>query len=134
MWKRKWMNSMVCTEQPKKRATKESKKSSLSVDDVCRILKASEESGILKLKFQDLEIERVDARSTPTPEPTHAENAIPPETHKKQNEATLLVDELRQKKQELDELLITNPHEYERMMADGELGPSEELDDGDSDE
>ena len=125
---------MVCTEQPKKKPVKESKKSSLSVDDVCRILKASEESGILKLKFQDLEIERANPMFGQFSHPTHAENAILPETHKKQNEEQILVEELRQKERELEELLITNPHEYERMMADGELGPNKELDDGDSDE
>jgi hypothetical protein len=121
---------MECTEIRKK----EPKKSNLSVEDICRILKASEESGILKLKFQDLEFERAPIITATPPLPTHAENAIPEETHKKQNQETLLVDELRQKRQELDEMLITNPAEYERMMTDGELGPVEETDDGDSNE
>lgn len=110
-------------------------KSLLSTEDVCRILKSSEESGILKLKFRDLEFERETGRKVPQPIPqTHSEYAIPEETHKKQNEQQLLVDELRTKAEQLQELIITDPYQFEKMLADGELVPDEDTDDGDRDE
>lgn len=108
----------------------------LSVEEVCRILKSSEESGILKLKFRDLEFERETGRivTPPIPLPAHSEHAIPKETHTKQNEQQLLVDELRTKAEQLQELLITDPYQFETMLANGELVPDDEDDDGDRDE
>lgn len=121
---------MECTEKKKKIA--EPKNSPLTVDDVCRILKASEESGVTKLKFRELVLERQIVIAKLTQDPTHTENAIPPETHKKQNDDALLVDELRVKQDQLQELVFTDPFELERMIADGELVP-DEVNDGDSD-
>lgn len=124
-------------------------KSSLSAEDLCRIIKACRESGVSELKFGELhavfrqqtdevrapslarrdrmselvEMERrLRAHSTRPPAPAAAIAA----NQAKEAKRALEEDETKLKNEELAELYLTNPKLAEEMLNQGELEDDEQ--------
>ena len=109
-----------------------SKNSSFSVSDIERIIEVCHEKGVgeidvggLKLKFKEAAVE---PRAVPLYPPQVAVN------HEQQAKDSLAVDELREKEERLGLLLLENPEEFERQLANGELLEEDEGSDESSDE
>lgn len=101
-----------------------------SADDICRILEASAKAGVRTLKFAGLDVEFESAGVTnPNGAPAHyiapptAEIAEP--NHVAQDRESRLMDELKMREDQIEELLLSDPVEAERLIAQGELAEDE---------
>ena len=126
-------------ETTEKHKTGRPEKQVLSVDGVLRIIEASAKSGVAILKFGDLELNFRPSQPGTLPTPGEAPSqsvlplASPPEkipvlTDEAQAEAAqreLELSELDLRDQQLAELMITDPAEFERQMHQGELEDDE---------
>ena len=98
----------------------------LSPTAVCDIIRSCKEAGVAKLKFSDLEIEFTNSGAKEIVPLTGA--VIPAEILQKQllDESVVIErEEIRSKEDTLDQLLIENPLEMERLEAMGELEDAE---------
>lgn len=112
-----------------------SKKSSLSCNDVCRIIRESRQNGVHKLKFDGLEISFIsiykDEKVTSTASEIVAQVSATEiaAIQEKENSKALVQEELKLKQQYLDELILQDPYKLEELIARGDI--EEDLDDGD---
>lgn len=103
----------------------------LSTDDVVRIIEASAHCGVLVLKFQGLMVsfgKQVEPASIVLPGDMAANNHALPVVEaptdqqlQTQSHAALERDEMELREEQLAELAITNPLEFERMLNQGDL-------------
>lgn len=107
-------------------------KNVLSGEDVCRIIESCGKSNVRVLKFSGLHLRfgvRAEPKRQADPEPGPLElmQAIPASDPKILEEAakiqrkTIQQQEAALRQQQLDELILSNPEEYERRMASGDL-------------
>lgn len=112
-----------------------SKKSSLSCNDVCRIIRESRHNGVHKLKFDGLEISFIsiykdeEVKSPASENVTQVSATEIAAIQEKENSKALLQEELRVKQQYLDELILQDPYMLEELIAKGDI--EEDVDDGD---
>lgn len=124
---KKSMSGTNCT-APEKRV--------LSFREICSIIKSCGESRVAELKFGDLHItfhqpvkEGLDAvKAPPQQVTTHPDAEISDEQRKHLEKHALLEDELRLKEDQLDQMLIESPTDFEELQAQGDL--EEERDTG----
>ncbi len=93
----------------------------LTAEEVCLIMKAGKDADVMELRFQGLEIKYGLAGPA---WPTRPVSNIPiPEAVAPDVQAEKSIDnfELRVKTQQMEELPITDPLEYEELLASGEL-------------
>lgn len=89
----------------------ERKRNNLSAVDVCSLIKACSESGVIELTFGDLHISFV-PKAIGTP-PAQAIAGL--------NQPDIEQIEIAVKTDQLDHMLVEDPVEYERLRASGEL-------------
>lgn len=105
--------------------------SSLSADEICRILEASAKAGVRVLKFGTLEatfepsgvVPPTATDQRPAPPTPAAEIAEP--NHERQTRESIELDELALREDQVGELLLSDPLEAERLISEGELGDNE---------
>lgn len=109
----------------------------LSSVEVCSILQSCAQHKVMELKFQDLQVSFSKPTETLPGEASVGATSRPPvkamtdQQHSNNARAALEQDELLLREQQLEELKITDPAEYERQIRDGEL---EDDDTADSDD
>lgn len=119
-------------------------KNNLDAADICTIIEACAKFGVSKLSFADLHVHLGPQSDVPKIEPHSSTNdaamsdvvaspeaAISEEKHKKFTEEAIVYSELETREDQLDNMIIENPSEYERLMTEGEL---EDADDEPRDE
>lgn len=102
----------------------------LTSEDVCSIIRACSESGVMELEFQDLHIvlgkqakppqDSIGAGVTeviPTPEPQIKEQDLPPDE--------LLKQEIQAREEQLAQMMLEDPAEAERLQLEGDLSDDE---------
>lgn len=107
-----------------------SRKNVLTSEDVCSIIRACSESGVMELEFQDLHIvlgkqakppqDSIGAGVTeviPTPEPQIKEQDLPPDE--------LLKQEIQAREEQLAQMMLEDPAEAERLQLEGDLSDDE---------
>jgi hypothetical protein len=102
-----------------------SEKFDLTAAAVCDIIQTCARSGVAVLKFRDLEVTfgklaNVDAPLAPEASLPEAEISEP--KLRELHEESLNKDVERVREEQLEDLILTNPLEYERLYAAGELG------------
>lgn len=111
----------------------------LNAEDICKILKASRESGVLSLKCGPLEVcfgpspaaALADAHiSGAAPTPAAEDLGQITQAQQKAEEASLLEEEINTKDDQIAEMLITDPLRFEELMERGELEPGGIITDG----
>lgn len=107
----------------------ETKKNTLSVAEICSIIKICGKSGVSEFKYEGL---HAVFGEKPTPESKQEVTAIKtPELTSEQVEAEkqyILDQEAEQKDLETAELLLTDPEKFEDMLTNDELVQNEETD------
>lgn len=92
--------------------------------EICEIIRACGEAGVVELKFHDIhlklipQIERKQEKPSPSSLPA-TEIAEP--NHEKLNERALLSEELTVKEDQLADLAITDPFQAEQLRLAGEI-------------
>jgi hypothetical protein len=110
---------MSGTSQGKSKSTTNSSYSKLSSKELCAIIKQCGESNVKKLEFEGLELNFYNENETDLRLIDANARAII--TSSETNPQVSVEDELNHKDQYLEELKITNPAEYEKMLFEGEL-------------
>ena len=115
-------------------ATTAIEKRILTSDEVCAIIKACNDARVAVLKFGDLEIQfhqKVEPlafehgpQGWQRLQPTQPEAEIS-EQQQQLHEKSFDADEIRVKQDQLDQMLIEDPHEFEKLMAQNELEDEE---------
>jgi len=102
---------------------KASNKTDLSTQSVCSIIETCARYNVAKLQFRDLMLEFGQKPEQPPPGRTTATTVadMTEQEHQEQTKQALAEDELSLREQQLEELKITDPAEYERQIRDGEL-------------
>lgn len=108
-----------------------SKKSLLSFQETCSIIKLCGESRVAELKIGDFHVtfHKPVGEGPETVVKPHAETAITTqpdaeisdEQRKQLEKHALLEDEIRLKEDRLDQMLIESPSEYEELQAQGDF-------------
>jgi hypothetical protein len=105
----------------------------LNAEEVCSIIESCKDAGVSVLKFRGLYLRfgHADharrAETAPGPGIEETTTSSPTDSDEMEkaaveaHERTLLRDELKVRAQQIDELPITDPLEYERKLANGEL-------------
>lgn len=111
----------------------ECQKRGLSAEDVCRIIEASSKARVGKLKFADLElsfdkpVEQVVSELTRT-SPSEAEIS---ENQKKISRTSLAQMEAEVRQRQIEDLLITDPLQAEKLLQDAATDEAVDEDDED---
>jgi hypothetical protein len=99
----------------------------LKAEEVCSILKVCAEAGVNEITFRDLNVRFGPPAETRRPE-QDAESASPSSSETVLSEIAAKIDqetieeqEIRIREQQLDELRITDPLAYEKLVISGEL-------------
>lgn len=92
-----------------------------SAEDLCKILIVCREAGVSEIEYGPVKAHfhpppATSAESKPLPTPTYLT-----EEQGELPSRALVQDELEIKEREMEELMITNPLEFERLQAEGEL-------------
>jgi hypothetical protein len=87
---------------------------------VCEILKACNQSGVREIEFHGLKVSFFATGATGWPAPEVHGEPSRPELAREIDQETLEHEALEAKEQELAELQITDPVEYERRMLEGD--------------
>jgi len=111
---------------------------SLSVDDVCAIIRACGEAGVRRLSFDGLRLSLDKPSSEPRPPNPNPWELGPgpeapppsPETpaaleHSEIQKDTLEADSLALRRAQIEDLLLEDPLRAEEMITNGELGENE---------
>jgi hypothetical protein len=106
---------------------------SLTVDEVCRILIECARTGASELQFRDLHVS-FGAQATEIVEPHSSIAAEMAPNHEKMNQDALENDELALREEQMSLLAIENPMAFEQAIMDGELDEDERLDNEDDQE
>ena len=106
---------------------------SLSTDEVCRILEAGAKSGVRELNYSGLHVVYGQPAVPETLSPMAPGSAPLPvdltETqHNTLAKASLEKEELQTREDQLAELLVTDPLRYEEMLQNGDLTDDERHD------
>ena len=116
--------------KPMARTNSNRPKMVLSTDEVLRIIQTCAASGAIELKFNGLEIKFGAGKPEPAPSPGESPSqtvqvpAVAEMTeiqHTEQTKKAVEKDELLLREQQMAELMITDPLEYERQVNQGEL-------------
>ena len=106
------------------------KSKSLSGEEIVKIIDACAKRKVVKLKLGDLELD-FQPRPTQSPAMGPATPAPSPQVLAEQiqeQERSILKDETDVKEEQLAELQLTNPAEYERLILAGQIELNEEND------
>lgn len=106
------------------------KSKSLSGEEIVKIIDACAKRKVVKLKLGDLELD-FQPRSTQSPATGPAIPAPSPQVlveQTQEQEKSILKDETDLKEEQLAELQLTNPAEYERLLLAGKIELDEESD------
>lgn len=113
----------------------------LSAVDICTIIKTCHGRGVTKLKLGALELEfepPAESRHSKTPAPGPALPEISPgnvlQEQQQEETKSFEAEELRTRDEQLAELQLTNPAEYERLLELGEISEEAQEEPGDADE
>lgn len=113
----------------------EAKSLALSSDDVVRIIEASAKCGVGVLKFQDLMVSfgkqvepEVVLPGNPANNSASMVEAPTEQQLQTQGQNALEKSELELREEQLSELAITNPLEFERLINQGELEDDTDID------
>lgn len=100
---------------------------SFSADDICRLLRACQKSGVRSIRWETWGIAEVTflalpcaAQDTPIEQLGSSVPADPSQADEITRQGTE-DEELKSKEAALDELMIQDPAEYERQVVDGSL-------------
>lgn len=101
-------------------------KSLLSFRELCSIIKTCGSNNVAELKFGDLHVRFhqavvVQQQQPPKVETTHPDTEISDEQREQLENVALVRDEIATKEDQLDQMLIESPSEYERLIAEGDL-------------
>lgn len=110
----------------------ELKKLLYSVEDICKIIKVSRVTGVVELTLGELHV-RFSEKAMPqkrknfsSDKPTASETAPSPNPdHEKFLVSQQELETELDAKEELESLMVSNPLEYERRLANGELEEDE---------
>lgn len=98
-------------------------KNSLSAESIIALIKTSSEHGVTSLKFGGLELElgiKTKAAATqPVTEITEQEQKL-------NDEKNLVRQELESRQEQIDNMLVEDPVQAEKLIADGELVPDDD--------
>lgn len=94
-------------------------KNNLTSDDICKIIKACAENNVYKFSLDTLAIE-FGERKKEDPENITVP-VLTQEAHDKQNEKTLVEEEVKTKTEKIQMLMIEDPVLAEEMIANGDL-------------
>ena len=113
------------------RSPVDSKKSSFSPDEICRIIKSCKFAGVSSLELGNLKVRfassvasepnRRNKRTQAQEEAVVSQETAPPTNHETQAQEALEVDELHLKEERLAMLMLEDPQEFERQLAAGDL-------------
>jgi hypothetical protein len=98
-------------------------KRSLKTSEICTIIEACSQAGVIELKFGDLHVRFAErARSDVTQSlPIIPEAEISDEQTQQIATDSLRQDELTLKSERLQQMIIDEPAEFERLLLDGDL-------------
>lgn len=95
--------------------------------EVCDIIKACKDNGVTLLKLGELELRIGTQPEAPRAKVSFSDTAIS-ETQAQIEKVTLVEETIKHKQDRLDQMLIEDPVEAERLIESGELELEEELD------
>ena len=99
----------------------------LDTKKISAIIKACGKAGVQEFSLGELRI-TFGTKTDPdlSVSPLSGE-ALSDEDHRKLNEQSLEQDEVRTRENQMEELLITDPAQYERLIIDGEFSDGDEV-------
>lgn len=106
--------------------TEKSKNSLLNFKELCSIIKTCSGHNVSELKFGDLHVTfhrtvKSELEQTAPVQPTHTDTEISDEQREQIAKAALERDEISTREDQLDQMLIESPSDYERLIAEGDL-------------
>lgn len=104
-----------------------SKKLNFSVQDIGDLIEKCSKFGVLQFSYGDLSFSLHNKSNEETDSPISHAPPSPQEIEQASVE-TMAIDEQRSKKDQLEQMLIENPAEAERLMASGELEDEHNVD------
>ncbi len=122
--------------EPKNKIVNPLKTSRLTAEEVCAMIEACSKSQVRELKFAGLHLsfnpqveqaviewspQETAGKKVSDSEPKTPDTEISDQAVAAQAQDTLEHEELRAKEQQLDELPLTSPLDYEKAMASGDL-------------
>lgn len=92
----------------------------LNSDEICKIIEACAKAGVSSLKCGPLELsfgKQTESHHSVQPAVTE----ITDDQHRKMTEDAITQDEIRLRKDQIEQMLIENPALAEKLVADGDL-------------
>ena len=115
----------------------------LNFKELCSIIKTCGANNVAELKFGDLcvsfhkKVETQQPIESEHKHNTHTDTEISDEQREQMGKAALEHDEIMTREDQLDQMLIESPSEYERLIAQGDLeddGQTESVENAETDD